>query len=222
MKKTNKISASSIILWCVLGLSLVHFTFLLLGLFNVLNQPMLEKENFNFVVSFVLVALCLAFYIAFMFIEKKKNLVVPAWFKIVLYVSFYVFTNLYYYFGLYSTIYGLIGFYAVLALILNIISLALFFNAQKTDSNLLRATPSYSAMTIFAYTVCFATVIEVIISALKVALIPTSLFSSLSYFIIDICVVLIVSILMSIFYSLSLSKKKKFINACLIKVYKEK
>ena len=74
MEKTKKISASEIILCCILGLSLVHFTFLLLGLLNVVNQPMLERDGFNYVVSFVLVAICLIIYIAFMFIEKKKNL----------------------------------------------------------------------------------------------------------------------------------------------------
>ena len=217
--KTSKIS--SIILWAVLGLSVVHFTFLILGLFNVVNQPMLEREGFNYIVSFVLVVLCLLSYIAFMFVEKQKNLVIPTWFKIFLYVCFFVFTNVYYYFGLYSNLYGLIVLYACLALILNIVSLAIFFNAQKTDTNIVRTTPAYSAMSIFAYTVCFATVIEVIVSALKIAIIPESALTTLSYFVIDICVVLIVTIVMSILYSLSLSKKKKLINNCLVKVYKE-
>ena len=37
-----------------------------------------------------------------MFIEKWRNLIIPNWFKNLFYVAFFVFTNIYYFFGLFN------------------------------------------------------------------------------------------------------------------------
>ena len=221
MKNTQqKIKLSSVLLWAVLALSLVHFTFLLLGLFGIIVPACLEREGFNYILSFVLVAICLVLYVVLMVIEHKKKMVMPEWFKNVFYVGFYVFTNVYYYFGLYGTLAGLLIFYVCLAFVLNIISLSIFFNTQKTDSNVLRTTNTFTSLTTFTYAVTGGALIETIISAFKLIFAKNSVFSTLSMFIIDMCVIVLVSIIMAIIYGSSLSKKKTVINGCLIKFYK--
>lgn len=216
----NKIKLSSVLLWAVLALSLVHFSFLLLGLFGIIVPACLERSSFNYIVSFVLVAVCLILYIVLMVVEKKKKMIMPEWFKDVFYIGFYVFTNVYYYFGLFSTLAGLLVFYVCLAFVLNIIALSIFFNTQKNDSNVLRTTNTFTALTTFTYAVTGGALIETVVSAFKLILAKDSMFSTLSMVIIDMCVIVLVSIIMAIIYGSSLSKKKTIINGCLIKYYK--
>ncbi|MBQ3158336.1 MAG: hypothetical protein IJB98_01435, partial [Clostridia bacterium] len=167
MKNKESIKLSSILLWVVLGLSLVHFTFLLLGLFGIITPACLERDTFNYIVSFVLVAICLILYIILMVVEKKKKMIMPEWFKNVFYIGFYVFTNVYYYFGLYGTLAGLVVFYVYFAFVLNIISLSIFFNTQKSDNNVLSTTNTFTSLTTFTYAVTGGALIEVIITAFK-------------------------------------------------------
>lgn len=218
---SKKIKFSDVLLWIVLALSLVHLTFLLLGLFGVLTPSWLTREYFNYIVAFVLVALCLLLYIFFMLIEKTKRLVIPEWFKDVFYIGFYVFTNVYYYFGLFGTIAGMIVFYLFLAFVLNIIALAVFFNTQKGETNVLRTTPTFTTLTTFTYALTAGAIIEVIVSAFKMVFFSKTTFATLQMFIIDMCVMIIVGIIMAIGFGLSLSKSKRLINSCLIKFYKE-
>ncbi len=219
-KKHLQFSFTNFLLWTVFALSFVHLLFLLLGLFNVLTPEWLTRSSFNYVVAFVLVGLCMVFYICLMIIEKRGKLIIPTWFKAVLYIGFYVFTNIYYYFGLYGQLAGLIVFYLYLGLVLNIIALALFFNTQKTENNVLKATTTFTVVTTFCYAVAGGALIETIVSALKLLIANDSIFASLSMFIIDMCLMVLVSILFAIAFSLSLSKSKTLINNCLIKHYK--
>lgn len=219
-KQKFKIKFTDALLWSVLALSLVHFTFLLLGLFGVIVPACLERASFNYIVAFVLVGLCLCLYILLMFIEHKKNIVMPVWFKIVFYIAFYVFTNVYYYFGLFGSLAGLIIFYICLAFVINIIALSIFFNTQKTETNILKSTTTFTTLTTFTYAVSGCAMLETIISALKILLFKNSAFTSVSMFIIDMCIFILVSVIMAIIFSVSLSKKKTIINNCLIKYYK--
>ena len=51
----NKIHVSTILLYVVLAFSLIHLTFLLLSLLDVVKMSFLST-NFNYIVAFVLVA----------------------------------------------------------------------------------------------------------------------------------------------------------------------
>lgn len=212
----------SILIYSLLALSLVHCTFLLLGLFDVLTPDCLSRETFNYILAFILCAVLIGLYVLFAFIENKKNLVVPTWFKIVLFVGLYVFTNVYYYFGLYTHLAGIIVAYVFLAVVLNIFALATFFNSQKTEAGYLKASNTYTCFTVFATTLCFATIFEIFVSTLKIIFIKTSTFASLSMMVLDLCVVVLVSLVFAVLFSISLAKSKKFINGCLIKVYEKK
>ena len=218
MKKTN-IKLSTILLYTVLAFSVIHSVFLLLSLFSVVPMHFLEDVNFNYVTAFVLVGICLLLYIALMFIEKFRKLVIPEWFKDVFYVGFFVFTNIYYLFGLYSNIFTLIVFYVYLAFVLNIVSLSIFFNVQKTEHNVLKTTTTYTVFTTFAYSVALFAMIETVISAFKLIFNPASVFATLSSLVVNMCTGVFVSLVFALLFALSLSKKKRLINKCLIKYY---
>lgn len=212
----------SILIYSLLALSLVHCTFLLLGLFDVLTPNCLTRETFNYILAFVLCIVLIGLYILFAFVENKKNLVVPTWFKVVLFVGLYVFTNVYYYLGLYTHLAGIIVAYMFLAVVLNIFALATFFNSQKTDAGYMKASNTYTCFSVFATTLCFATIFEIFVSTLKIIFIKTSTFASLSMMVLDLCVVVLVSLIFAVLFSISLAKSKRFINGCLIKVYEKK
>ena len=218
--KTSKVKFSTALLWIVLVLSILHFALLMLGLFGVVSPSFLDRAGFNYIVSFVLVILCLVMYIILMVVEKKKSLVIPEWFKIVFYVGFFVFTNVYYYFGLYATLAGLIVFYIYLSIVLNILALSVFFNTQKSENNVLKTTNTFTALSTCAYAISAGAMLETIISAFKIIFAKNSTFSTLSMFIIDMCIIILVSVIMAIIYYGSLSKQKIVINKCLIKYYK--
>lgn len=208
-----------ILIYSLLVLSLVHCTFLLLGLFDVLTPDCLLRQHFNYVLAFVLCALLIALYVLFAFVENKKNLIVPIWFKTVLYVGLFVFMNTYYYLGLYEHLASLIVAYTFLAVVLNIFALSLLFNSQKSESGLLKASNTYVCFNVFAISICFATIFEILVSTLKIIFIKSSNFASLSMLVLDLCVVFLVSLVFAVMFSISLTKSKKLINGCLIKVY---
>lgn len=218
-KKNNFMTA---LIYSLLTLSLVHCVFLMLGLFNVLTPNCLQRETFNYIVAFALSAILIALYILFMFAETKKNLNIPTWFKVVLYVGLFVFMNVYYYLGLYTKLAGVIIAYVFLAVILNIFALALFFNSQKSEAGSLKSSNTYTCFSVFAITTCFATIFEVFVSTFKILLIKDSSFASLSMFVLDLSVIILVSLVFALMFSVSLSKSKRFINGCLIKVYDNK
>ncbi len=217
----KKFSFSNFLLWAVLVLSVAHLVFLLLGVFNVLTPKCLTREYFNYILAFVLVALCLCLYICLMVIESKKKLIIPEWFKVVFYVGFYVFTNVYYYFGLYGSVAGLIVFYVFFAFVLNIIALAVFFNTQKSETNVLKTSTTFTTLTTFTYAVSAGAILEVLVSAVKMIFFSKTMFATLQMMIIEMCVVILVSIVMAILFSLSMIRTKALINNCLIKFYKE-
>ena len=220
-RKKKQIKISNILLWCTLGFSLIHFTFLMLGLFNVLEPDCLKREHFNYIVSFVLVAVCLLIYILFLFIANKNKFMFPEWFLCLLYIGFFMFTNTYYYLGWYESLIG-IGFaYAFMSIVFVIISLSIFYNMQKDSNGYLKTTSTYASSTILAYSIAFGTIAELIVSAFKLIFIPNTVFASLSVFVIDISIIVFVSTVFAIMFYISLNRSKKLINGCLIRVYKD-
>lgn len=222
MAKNKKITVkfNTILLCGILLLSLVHLTFLLLGLFNVITPDCLKRDSFNYILSFVLVGICLALYIIFLAIENSKKLIIPEWFKSVFFVGFYVFTNVYYYFGLFETLGGLIALYVFIAFVLNIIALSVFFNTQKTETNILKSSAVFTTLTTFTYAVSAGAMIETIISAIKLIVAREGALSTLSMVVVEMCIIILVSVIFAIIFGLSLSKKKTIVNGCLIKYYK--
>lgn len=222
MKNTKKINFINIFTYCLLALCAVHFVFLMLGLFDVVNPKCLSRDHFNYIVAFVLLAVLIGLYILFLFVETKKNLVIPTWFKIVLYVGLYVFINVYYYLGLYEHVAGIICAYVFLGVVLNIFALAIFFNTQKSENGYLKPTATYTCFSVFAIATCLGTICEIVVSTLKIMLIKTSTLASLSMAVVDLCTLILVSLVFALMFAVSLTHRKNLINGCLIKTYSNK
>ena len=212
---------SLVVLSLSLGLSVAFLVLLNLGLFNVVVPSWIKNSSFNYMVGFVLVALNLILDITFMVIEAKKKLDIPEWFRVVFFIGFFVFTNVYYYFGLYSIIYTEILFYIYLSVVLSILAISVFYNIQKNENNQIKTSNAYASVTTFTYSTSIFLIIETIVTAIKIISgqgIQTGLLS----FLIHSCVCIFSSLIIAVAFHVSLSRQKKFINACLIRTITNK
>lgn len=208
---------STILLYTALVLSGLWIVMLSLGLFNVLDYSKVVGENFNYIWAYVIVIVGLLLYIGFMFIEKWRNLIIPNWFKNLFYVAFFVFTNIYYFFGLFNHIASLIVFDIYLASLLNILAVSLFYNTQKDAKNMVKTTDKFLVFSTFAYSLTGSLIYFVIVSLIKVIAQTNGIFASLALFVTEASVMIVVSLVFALIFAMSMKKQRKVVNACLIK-----
>jgi len=207
---------SFIVLSISLALTVAYLVVLFLGVFGVLVPSWMITSNFNFLLAFCLAALNLILVIVFMVIEKHKLLEIPEWFRVVFFIGFFVFTNVYYYFGLYNIIYTEMLFYIYLSVVLSILSISIFYNVQKNEKNVVKSNNKFAAVSTFTYSTSMFLIIETAITLVKVIFKATE--KALTVFLINSTVAILVSLIISIIFYFSLIRDKKIINACLVRV----
>ena len=138
MGKFRKNLVTNTTLICVLAFSIIHLLLLVLNLFNVtdFNLP----NNFSYLTAFILMVLCFILYVIGFLVENIKALKIPSWFKMLFYIAFFVFTNVYYILGLYQNMFFMLVFVAYIALILNICALSIYYNINKDEKNKLKSS----------------------------------------------------------------------------------
>lgn len=201
-----------------LALSVVHLVILFLGIFGVIVPSWQINTNFNYLISFCLIAVNFILVIVFMAIEKLKVLSIPEWFRVVFFVGFFVFTNIYYYFNLYNIIYTEILFYIYLATVLSILSISIFYNVQKDDKGMVKSNNKFACISTFTYSTSIFLIIETIVTAIKIISSNGNVTNGLMIFLINSSVAILVSLIISIIFYFSLSKTKRIVNRCLIKI----
>ncbi len=215
MNSFKKDLACNITLIVVLVFTAVHLLILTLNLFSVTSLTFFD--DFNYLIAYGLVVLCLALYIFGFFIAKLKHWVFPKWLRIMFYIAFYLFTNVYYILGLYQYVLTIILFFAYLAFLVNILCVTVFYNVQKDENNKLKTSKNYITTTVFMFSVAVSSIILLLISIVKAYAFPDYIYTSLNSYVVEMCVMVLVSVIMSLVFYASLSRSKKFINACLIK-----
>ena len=216
MNEFKKDLACNITLISVLSFTLIHLLLLTLNLFGVTDFNLYYE--FNYLVAYILVVVCLLLYVGGFFLSKTQGLVIPVWFRMMFYIAFYLFTNVYYICGFYHNIYSIIVFFAYVAFLVNVIALSVFYNVQKDEKNRLKSTPKYLVTTVFFYATAINALIQFAINMVKAFLLPEYAFSNLLTFVVEMSTMLFVTIIMAIVYYRSLAKSKTLINGCLIKV----
>lgn len=207
----------TILLYTFLGLSGAYLLVLTLGLFNVFELTAIAGKSFNYIVAYVVLLVALAIYILFMFAEKWRSWIVPAWLKSLFFVAFFVFTNVYYFFGLYQTLAGIIVFDVCFASLMNIVAVSLFYNTQKDAKNAVKTTEKFLCFSTFSYALAGGVFYQVISLAIRIIAKSTGIFASIALVVTELCIFIAVSLLFSLFFALSMKNKRKFVNACLVK-----
>lgn len=216
MNNFKKDLACNITLITVLTLTVLYLITLTLNLFGVFN--IVFYESFNYILAYILVILCLMLYILGFFISRVNRLNIPKWFRILFYVAFFLFTNVYYMLNWFSSMIGLIFFFSYLAFLINVIALSIFYNVQKDEKNRLKSTKRFLLTSVFFYSIAVCAFVQYLVNLTKIVIFPTYVFNTLTAFVIEMSVMLVVTIIMTMLYAMSLNKRKYIINACLIKV----
>ena len=142
----------------------------------------------------------------------------PAWFRMLFYIAFFLFTNVYYIVNWFNTLLGLIFFYAYISFLACIISLSIYFNSQKDDKNKLRIAPKSLITSVFFYAIAGNALVQFVVNLVKVIAFKNYEFSTLSVYLIEFGVMIGITVVVTIAFALSLARTKRFINACLIKI----
>lgn len=215
MKNFKKDLATNITLICVLVFSCIHLLILTLNLFGATNLEF--GDNFNYIFAYFLVVLSLALYILSFTLIKYKRWFIPSWLKILFFVAFFVFTNVYYITGAFANIFADVLMFVYLGFLISIISVSLFYNAQKDEKNRLKSTQKYIVTSIVMFSLAISFVVEFLAIMVKCFFIPDFVLSTLPAIVAEAGTLLLTTVIMAILFNLSLSKTKKFINSCLIK-----
>ncbi len=216
MKKITKNEfACNLTLSFALFFTAIHLLLISFNLFGITSFSVPEK--FSYVAAYILALCCLALYIFGFSISKFKSIMFPSWLRIMFYIAFFLFTNTYYLAGLYLNKIGIIIFYAYIAFLINILSVSIFYNVQKDEKNRLKASNKFITFSVLCYSLAFSTVIQFVVSAVKILFFESGITSTLSYFVLSMSAMIVVNIALYIAFLVSLKKTKKFINACLVK-----
>ena len=215
MNNFKKDLACNITLISVLACTLIHLTFLILGIFDVVDLK--TTDSFNYIVAFVLVIICLLLYIFGFFISNIKKLVIPVWFRIMFYIAFFIFTNTYYVAGLYENIWTVLLFFAYISVLINIICLSLFYNIQKDEKGRLKTSAKYLCTCVCMWSIAVCSFVQFVVNFVKAFILDTYIFATLKVFAFEYLVMITVCVAMAIIYYLSLIQTKTLVNSCLIK-----
>lgn len=206
----------NITLICALVFSGIH---LLLITFNLIGITKFDlAPNFSYILAYILVIACLVLYIMGFYVYHYSKIYMPAWFRMLFYIAFFLFTNVYYICNWFNTIVGLIFFYAYISFLVCIISLSVYFNTQKDDKNKLKIAPKSLVASVFYYSIAGNALVQFIVNLVKVIAFKNYEFSTLSIYLIEFGVMIGITSIVSFMFAVSLAGTKKFINACLIKV----
>ena len=206
----------NITLICTLVFSGIH---LLLITFNLLGLTHFEfYAGFNYILAYILVIASLALYIFGFYVYHFSKIYMPAWFRMLFYIAFFLFTNVYYILNWFNTVVGLIFFYAYISFLACIISLSIYFNTQKDEKNKLKIAPKSLISSVFFYAIAGNAIIQFVVNLVKFIAFRTYEFTTLSAYLIEFGVMLGVVSVVTIVFAISLHGSKRFINACLIKI----
>ena len=220
MKNFRKNLASNITLLVALLCSVAYLIVLIVNTFK--ETPKMFYDGFSYLTAYIIVIVSLVLYLVCFFILGIARLKIPSWFQSVFYVAFFIFTNIFYITNAYTNLTAIVFLFAYISLISTVINVSIFYHAQKDEKNRLIASKKYIITSIFFYSTGTNAILEILITLAKVWFAPNYVFTKLSAFLVESITMLIVTIIICVVFYISLSKKKRIINSCLIKVGKKK
>ena len=209
----KKIKISDIFLYVAIFLTFAFLIFVTIDLFTSLNSRIVGSFTPNFLLTYLMMSISTIIYILLLIFERK-NLNFPEWFKCFLIFSVFVFCSIYPYLNLFTIIYTDILYNVVFSIIINIISISIFYNLLKDNNNNLKSKPFTLSLFCFSFTVMFAVIIELIEVLFNIIIRSENIVSI--NLIIDLLVIICSSIILNIIFFISLKTDKKLINSFLI------
>ena len=206
----------NIALVIALVLTVTHLTIVSLGLFGAIELSL--PLSFSYITAYILVVVCLALFICSMLIVDRKKIMAPNWLRIMFYFAFFVFTNVYYFFGLYenliwvSIMFGYVGFLAIVC------ALSIFYNSLKDDKNRLQVSNKFLLFNVLSIALAILFIVSLVVLIVNSLVMPTTLLANPNNYALIMLVMLGVAILVTISFAISLRANKSWVNLCLVKI----
>lgn len=216
--QNKKCSISSVVTYIIYGILSV---FAILLIEELIRNFILKTENIftkNYIKNMIYLIISAGIYFLIMFYEYKKRLSCKELLKIALVLYVFITLNLCNFFDLYTIRVVRYAIFAINGVFFAIFGVSIYYNYLKNESNKVKAKANMVVIFSLALTIAFAFATELVWYLID--LMSSAETISFKYVIFDILFSLGGSIILNIFFYLSLNKSKKFINSCLIDVQK--
>ncbi len=208
--------ACNIALVCVLALTGIYIILLSLNLFGATNFAL--YESFSYITAYILIVCCLAVYIVAMLLISRKKFVAPSWLRIMFYVAFFVFTNVYYFFGLFENMFWTCVMFAYFAFLAEVSALSIFYNSLKDEKNRLQVSNTFLLLCVTGIALAILFIVSLAVLVISKLALQSAILASPEKYITFMLVMLLSALFVAFSFAISLVKNKTWINACLVKV----
>jgi len=214
--KKKKCSISNIVTYIVYGI-LIAFAIVLIE--ELIRNFILKTENMftkNYIKNMIYLTITSLIYFLLFLLEYKNRLYAKEWLKTSLVLYIFVVLNVCNFFDLYTIRVVRYVIFAINGAFFAIFGVSIYYNYLKNEVNKVKAKAQMVVIFSLALTIAFAFATELI--WYLVDLISSAETIQFKYVIFDVLCSLGGSLILNIFFYLSLNKSKKFINSCLIDI----
>lgn len=216
--KNSKYSVSDIVAYIIFAVMAI---FAIILVEELIRCFILKTESIftqNYIKNIIYLIISSIIYFILLYFEQKNRLFCKNWLKICLYLYIFIVLNVCNFFNLYT--YRVVKYvvFAINGVFFAIFGVSIYYNYLKNENNKVKAKANMVVLFSIALSVAFAFCTELIWYLID--LMSSSEPQLFKYAVYDILFSLLGSIIMNIFFYLSLTKKKIFINNCLIDVQK--
>lgn len=217
-KKRNKCSVSNVVTYIIYGI-LIAFAIVLIE--ELIRNFIAKTENIftkNYIKNMIYLIVTCGIYFLIMFFEYRKQLLCKEWLKVAIVLYLFITLNVCNFFDLYT--YRVVRYiiFAINGAFFAIFGVSIYYNYLKNENNKVKAKANMVVIFSLALSIAFAFATELI--WYLVDLISSSEPQIFKIVIFDMIFALSGSIILNLFFYLSLNRTKKFVNSCLIDIQK--
>jgi len=215
-KKNSKYSISDVVTLIIFAIMAIFAVVLIEELIRCFITKTNSIFTKNYIKNIIYLIISSLIYTILVYFEEKNRLSCKPWLKITLVIYIFIAFNVLNFFGLYTYCVVKYIIFAINGVFFAIFGVSIYYNYLKNENNKVKAKAKMVIIFSIALSVAFAFCTELVWYLID--LVSSSEPQLFKYAVFDILFALGGSVIMNIFFYLSLSKTKKFINNCLIDV----
>jgi hypothetical protein len=212
----RKIDASEIVLFTVLGLCFAFMVLMIVMSFVAVNTHQANIFSSNLIKNFIYILITSVVLIVLDVLLQRGKLYAKDWLFSALYCTIFVLLNVLNIFDLYRFFVINLLANVIVGVMLTVVGVSIYYNYLKNENNKVKARAFVVVLFAFVFTIAGGFLLE-LVKYLSSLLFKTTVvgFSKVA---LNVAYQMIGSLALNIVFYLSLTKKKKVINACLIDV----
>lgn len=217
-KKNRKCSISDVVAYIIFAVMAIFAIVLIEELIRCFILKTNSIFTKNYLKNIIYLIISSIIYLILMYLEEKNKLFCKTWLKITLLVYVFIALNVLNFFDLYT--YRVVKYliFAINGAFFAIFGVSIYYNYLKNENNKVKAKANMVVLFSLAMALAMAFATELILYLIN--LVSTNSIYLFKYALYDILFAMVGAVILNIFFYLSLTKTKKFINNCLIDIQK--